>query len=72
VNGKVWVPHYKCILFGSQCEELAYSVHPQFNGSDTVLYFSLAASNQAGNSESFVITSIEAGSYIKGIGNNSD
>jgi hypothetical protein len=72
VNGKVWIPSFKCQLFGNQCAELAYSVHPQFNGTDTVLYFSLSAGNDAGSHAYFEIEPVESGSFIKGVGNYSD
>ncbi|HEY2722945.1 MAG TPA: hypothetical protein VGI82_14530, partial [Chitinophagaceae bacterium] len=72
VNGKVWVPHYKCILFGPQCEELDYNIQPQINGNDTSLFLYISAGNDAGNGEFFVISPIVPNSLIRGTGNYSD
>ncbi|HEY2722167.1 MAG TPA: hypothetical protein VGI82_10605 [Chitinophagaceae bacterium] len=72
VNGKVWIPSFKCQLFGNQCAELEYTVIPQFSGSDTSLFFSLSAGNDAGNHQYFVIAPVRPGSFIKGVGNYSD
>lgn len=72
VNGKVWVPSFKCQLFGNQCAELEYTIVPQFNGNDTSLFFSISAGNDAGSHDYFVIAPMQANCFIKGIGNYSD